>query len=200
MIDARTLAFYEAHAPTYTVSGARGPSRDLDAFLDRLHPRAYILELGCGGGRDAQHVIARGFMLDATDGSAAMAKRARQRTGHAVRVMAFDALEAAAHYDAVWAHAALLHVARPDLSPILHRIARALRPGGLFYANYKLGHGEARDTFGRLYNFYDADALIALYDSVPDLHVETASAYASGGFDGVDRQWLAITARAGDSV
>src|SRR6516162_2906746 len=67
--DSVTLYFYSASAPIYLGSGTRGVSRHLPSFLDLLPPRARILELGCGGGWDAEAMIAAGFDVDPTDGT-----------------------------------------------------------------------------------------------------------------------------------
>jgi cyclopropane fatty-acyl-phospholipid synthase-like methyltransferase len=59
--DAPTLRFYAEKAETYTASGPDGASRGLAPFLERLQPGARILELGCGGGRDAAAMLTAGF-------------------------------------------------------------------------------------------------------------------------------------------
>ena len=194
MTDEATLAFYEREAPRYTASTAQGHSRHLDSFLDRLPAGARILELGCGGGRDAARMIERGFAVDATDGTVAMVEKARERFGVDARQMCFDELDAEAEYDAVWAHASLLHATREALPTILARIRRALVPGGWHYANYKLGEGEARDTLGRLFNFPEVEWLLATYREA-GLEVVETDRYCGSGADNVARDWLALTVR-----
>jgi SAM-dependent methyltransferase len=194
MSDAATLAFYEREAPDYTASGAQGCGRHLDAFLDRLSSGARILELGCGGGRDAARMIERGFAVDATDGTAAMVDKARERFGVEARQMRFDELDAEAEYDAVWAHASLLHATREALPAVLARIRRALANGGWHYANYKLGNGEARDTLGRLFNFPNAEWLLATYREA-GLEVVETDRYRGSGADNITRDWLGLTVR-----
>ena len=194
MNDPATLAFYERAAPRYTLSFGQAPSRHLDPFLDRLASGARILELGCGGGRDAARMVERGFAVDATDGTSVMVRKANERFDIAARVMEFDELEAVAAYDAVWAHACLLHVPLAKLSEILATIRRALRPGGWHFANYKLGDGEGRDLLGRLHNFPDGEWLMATYRAAP-LAVETTERYCGAGADGTPREWLAVTVR-----
>ncbi len=193
MSDPDTLAFYEREAPRYTLSGRDGPARHLDAFLDRLEPGARILELGCGGGKDAAHMLKRGFAVDPTDGSAAMARKAQERINLPVRVLRFDQLEAREAYDAVWAHASIHHMPFALLPDALQRIARALKPGGWHYANFKLGEGEARDTFGRLYNFPTEADLRAAYAAIHDWDFADVLRYEDGGLDKVMRDWMAIT-------
>nr|WP_237453038.1 class I SAM-dependent methyltransferase [Qipengyuania vulgaris] len=174
------------------MSFRQAPSRHLDAFLDRLKPGAHILELGCGGGRDSARIIKRGFLLDATDAVPGMVRKANERFGVGARVMRFDELRAEEEYDAVWAHACLLHVARHDLREVLGAIRRALKPGGLHFANFKLGDGEGRCLLGRLHNFPDPEWIESAYRSAAfellDTHI-----YRGEGADGTVRDWIALT-------
>ena len=150
--DPATLDFYASEAPVYAASGPDGIARHLPEFLDRLRPGARILELGCGGGRDASHMIEMGFDVEPTDGTAEIALQAEVRLDRTVRVMRFDELESIAEYDAVIASASLLHVPRADLPSILQRIWTALKPGGWHIASYNGGGVEGRDGFGRYFN------------------------------------------------
>ena len=193
-MDRQTLDFYEREAPRYTQHFGQRYSRFLDSFLDRLEPGAQVLELGCGGGRDLQQMLTRGFAVDATDGTAAMVAKATERTGHPARQMRFDELEAVGAYDAVWAHASLLHETTADLPDVFARIYRALRPGGWFFANYKLGEGEGRDSFGRFYNFPRRETLLSIYRAL-DWVIEPSVDYRDGGLDKVLRDWTAFTVR-----
>ncbi len=193
--DARTLAFYAAEAPVYIASGASGVSRYLDAFLDRLPDGAAILELGCGGGRDAAHMIARGFVVDPTDGVAEIAAKAEARLGRPVRVMRFDELAAEARYDAIWASASLLHVPRGDLTGVIARIHRALQPGGLHFASYKGGGTEGRDRFGRYFNYLACEEVESIYRDAAAWDILDLSEGVGGGYDGAQGPWVRITAR-----
>lgn len=193
-IDPATYEFYQKQAPFYSLNPACGPSRHLDAFLDRLEPGAKVLELGCGAGRDGARIRERGFLLDATDGIPAMVAKANERHDVGARLMRFDQLDATGEYDAVWAHACLLHCPRAELPGVLTRIHQALRPGGWHYASFKLGAGEGRDLLGRLHNFPTAAWLIAAYREA-EFAVEDTSMFAGNGSDGTMRDWLAITLR-----
>lgn len=192
--DPETLAFYQARAPHYVLKFGQRHSYPLDAFLDRLPTGGAVLELGCGGGQDAARIAARGFRVDATDGTPAMVAKANERWGVGARVMTFDQLEAEAEYDGVWAHASLLHAPREALPDILTRIHRALRPGGWHFASYKLGEAEGRDGFGRFYNFPDADWLAAQYTAIGWKIVDMACD-SGAGFDDVVREWINLTVR-----
>ncbi len=193
-IDPATFEFYQSGAPHFSLNSGISQSRHLDGFLDRLSPKARVLELGCGGGRDAVHIHERGFDLDATDGIPAMVAKANERHDVGARLMRFDELEAVARYDAVWAHACLLHCPRAELPGVLSRIHRALKPGGYHYASYKLGDGEGRDLFGRLHNFPSPDWLLETYEAA-NLKLVWHEIFNGKGSDGTQRDWLALTVR-----
>ena len=195
--DPATLAFYAARAPGLTASSGQAPSRHLDEFLDRLEPGARVLELGCGTGRDAARIRERGFVVDATDAVPAMVRKANERFDLGARVMRFDELAAREEYDAVWAHACLLHAARADLPGVLAAIRTALKPGGWHYASYKLGDREGRCLLGRLHNFPDADWIARIYREAGFAIADT-EIFRGQGADGTVRDWIALTVRVED--
>jgi SAM-dependent methyltransferase len=193
--DPATLDFYSKEAPVYTASGPQGASRHLPTFLDRLQPGARILELGCGGGRDAAFMLARGFDVDATDGTPEIAAQAERHLQRPVRVMQFDGLNSVSEFDAVVASASLLHVPRAGLSSVLHRIWIALKPRGWHIASYKGGGHEGRDRFGRYFNYLDAEELRSQYLQAGDWTDVNIWSGMGGGYDGVQGPWHAITVR-----
>jgi SAM-dependent methyltransferase len=193
-MDPKTREFYQTRAREWAEAFPYEYSSFLDPFLERLEPGARILELGCGDARDAARMESKGFIVDATDGTPNMAALAAEKLGRPARVMRFDELDAEAVYDAVWAHASIHHQPLAGLADVLGRVARALKPGGMFFANYKLGEGEHRDALGRLYNFQPREELMALYAS-QDWEVIEAHDYKDSGMDKVMRDWIAITVR-----
>ncbi|MCK1299925.1 class I SAM-dependent methyltransferase [Bradyrhizobium sp. 24] len=163
-MDEGTLQFYRSNARSYA-DWAKAPSTRLRGFLALLPSGGSILELGCGAGNHSAVMLAEGFSVRATDGSPEMAEIASQRLGHAVEAMRFDQLDAHEAYDGVWASACLLHVPRDELAGILARIHRGLRPSAVFYASYKMGEGDGRDSLGRYYNYASPEWLEATYAS-----------------------------------
>lgn len=193
--DRRTLEFYADEASVYVASGKDGASRWLADFMAILPVGARVLDLGCGGGRDAEAMSAAGFAVDATDGSPAMAAKAAERLGRAVAVMRFDELSAVAAFDAVWANASLLHVPRAALRDVLAKIHRALKPGGIHFASYKGGGGEGRDRLGRYFNFFDRSSLVSEYTASAPWEILSVVEETGVGYDGARGPWLAITVR-----
>jgi SAM-dependent methyltransferase len=162
-VDDDTLQFYRRNAEAYA-DWAKAPSSRLKDFLALLPPGGSVLELGCGAGNHSAAMLAAGFKVRATDGSPELAEIASKRLGHPVETMLFDQLNECEAYDGVWASACLLHVPRDELADILRRIRRALKPEGAFYASFKVGEGDGRDSLGRYYNYPSPEWLQATYD------------------------------------
>jgi SAM-dependent methyltransferase len=161
-VDEATLQFYGRNAASYA-AWAKAPSARLIDFLGLLPPGGSILELGCGSGHHSAEMLARGFTVRVTDGSSEMAEIASRRLKHPVEAMLFDELDEHEAFDGVWASACLLHAPRNELAGILTRIHRALKADGVFYASYKIGEGEGRDSLGRYYNYPSPAWLQATY-------------------------------------
>ena len=198
--DEATLRFYDDQAAVYAAHAPDQASRHLAGFQSRLAAGARILELGCGGGRDSRAMLDQGFDLDPTDGSPAIAREASARLGRPVRVLRFDQLDAVAAYDAVWAHASLLHVPRAGLPGVLARIFRSLRPGGLHFANFKGGGAEGRDGHGRYFNYLSAQQVGEAYARSAAWDVLSIEEGLGGGYDGRQGPWIAITVRRPDGA
>ncbi len=154
-MDEQTLQFYGNNAQAYAEREVTKHTR-LIRFLALLAPGATVLELGCGDGADSAEMLARGFDAHPTDGSPEMACEASRRLGRPVETLLFHDLDKVEAYDGVWANACLLHVPRPELAQVLALIWRALKPGGYFYASFKTGAAEGRDSAQSLLQLSDA--------------------------------------------
>jgi SAM-dependent methyltransferase len=194
-VDRGTLDFYEHRAAEWAAHLPHAHSPPLDPFLDLLPPDAAILELGCGDGRDAARMIARGFDVHPSDGSPAMARLASERLAREVPVMDFAELDAVAAFDAVWCQASLLHLGEAQLVPVLARVHRALRPGGWHWASYKDGAGGGRDEFGRFFSYIPADRLEAAYRAAGRWSELTLGSQEGGSFFSGATTWHHVLAR-----
>jgi len=193
-VDEETLQFYRSNAQSYA-DWAKAPSTRLRDFLALLPPGGAILELGCGAGNHSAVMLAEGFSVRVTDGSPEMAEIAARRLGHPVEAMRFDQLDAQQSYDGVWASACLLHVPRDELAGILGRIHRALKPSGVFYASYKMGDGDGRDSLGRYYNYASPEWLEATYTSGGPWTTLSSEASVIQSFDQTPANMLNLVVR-----
>jgi SAM-dependent methyltransferase len=193
-VDDDTLQFYRRNAEAYA-GWAKAPSTRLVGFLGMLPPGSSILELGCGAGNHSAEMLSRGFKVRATDGSPEMAEIAARRLNHPVEAMLFHELNEKGAYDGVWASACLLHVPRDELSGILTRIHGALKSDGLFYASYKVGHGDGRDSLGRYYNYPSPEWLDATYAASGPWHQIKSDTSVIQSFDDAPATMLHIVVR-----
>ena len=193
-MDDDTLQFYRRNAEAYA-GWAKAPSTRLVGFLAMLPEAGSILELGCGAGNHSKEMLSRGFRVRATDGSPEMAEIAAKRLNHPVEAMLFDELDEEAVYDGVWASACLLHVPRDELAGILAHVHRALKPEGLFYASYKVGHGDGRDSLGRYYNYAPPEWLEATYGASADWQKIKSDTSVIKSFDDAPATMLHVVVR-----
>lgn len=196
-MDEATLQFYRGNAEAYARRTFTSRQARLMAFLAQLPPGASILELGCGAGGDTAEMLARGFAVRPTDGSPEMADVASKHLGRTVETLLFHDLDEVEAYDAVWANACLLHVPRPELADVLARIWRALKAEGVFYASYKEGEADGRDTLDRYYNYPSQDWLRATYAVAGKWSSWSIESGEVMGFDDKMASMLFVMARKG---
>jgi SAM-dependent methyltransferase len=196
-VDEETLQFYRGNAEAYAGREITSRKARLTAFLARLPPGASILELGCGAGGDTAEMLARGFDVRATDGSPEMTAVASKRLGRTVATLLFQELDEVEAYDGVWANACLLHVPRPELADVLARIWRALKPAGYFFASYKEGDADGRDTLNRYYNYPSPDWLRVTYGDAGNWDSLSIESGEVKGFDDKMASMLFVVARKG---
>ena len=131
-------AGYDVVAERYLAwSGLRpsGPRlRYLSTALELIPAGAEVLELGCGAGIPMTAALAEGRRVTGVDISATQIELARRNVPAATFLQAdMTTLDfPAASLDAVVAFYSLTHVPRDEQGPLLERIARWLRPGGVF--------------------------------------------------------------------
>jgi len=194
-VDDATLQFYRRNAEAYAQREITSRHARMTRFLEPLAPGAKILELGCGAGGDSAEMIARGFDVRATDGSPELAAIAAKRIGRPVETLLFGDLREVEAYDAVWANACLLHVPREQLAGILTLIRRALKPGGYFYASFKAGDVDGRDTLDRYYNYPSPDWLRATYAQAGKWNSIAIESGDVKGFDDKQASMLFVVAQ-----
>jgi SAM-dependent methyltransferase len=124
-----------------------------------------------------------------------MVALAARHAGVTARVARFEALDARAAFDGVWASFSLLHAPRDAIPGLIARIARALRPGGTAYLGMKLGRGEARDALGRRYSYVSEEELRGWLEAA-GLKVGRVRTGAGAGLAGTEEPFVTAFAHA----
>jgi SAM-dependent methyltransferase len=112
---------------------AAKPDENLVSYLERgLVSPGRALDLGCGPGRNALHLAAAGFSVDAVDLSPAAIEWARERAGDAeVRFLCGDAFTLdLGEYDFVYDSGCFHHLPPHRRVSYLSLLDRCLKPGG----------------------------------------------------------------------
>ena len=74
-----------------------------DKFLSYLSAGSYILDFGCGSGRDSKYFLEKGYRVDAVDGSEEICKITREYVKIEVKKMLFSELSFVNKYEGIWA-------------------------------------------------------------------------------------------------
>lgn len=142
-----TINYYDENADRFVQGTFSIDFSDTqDRFLSKLTEGAYILDFGCGSGRDTKYFIDKGYNVDATDGSEELCKIASQHTGITVKQMLFSELSENGKYDGIWACSSILHLPKDELKSVLQKMVAALKPDGIAYTSFKYGKFEGVRT------------------------------------------------------
>jgi SAM-dependent methyltransferase len=161
-ISATTLAHYNERAEEFW-QGTRDHdvSQNIAALLRHIEatPPFAILDFGCGPGRDLQTFKQLGHVATGLEGAARFAAMARAYSGCDVLEQNFLQLDLpAAHYDGVYANAALFHLPGQELPRVLRELHAALKPGGVLFASNPRGNGQEGWSGDRYGAYHDLEA------------------------------------------
>lgn len=164
-----TLDYYNQHGEPFVQRTRHIDMRDLyKPFLQHLSENAYVLDAGCGSGRDSRYFIEQGYRVLAIDGSETLVAMASDYIGQPVSLMRFDQLDIHETFDGIWACASLLHLPRADLPDIFARFIAALKVNGVWHLSFQWGTSE-RQASGRHFTDFDADTFQAFIQAFPQM-------------------------------
>lgn len=147
------LEYYNKNAKLYFEQTKVGNLKEnYEKFLNRIEKGAYILDFGCGSGRDSKFFIENGYKVKAIDGSIQMCNIASDYINQDVECMLFEDLKDKDTYDGIWACSSILHVEKEKLPDIIIKMINALKPNGIIYTSFKKGSGYEINE-GKYYNY-----------------------------------------------
>ena len=152
-----TLDYYNKNASEF-VKGTIGAdfTETQSRFAALFEKSAYILDFGCGSGRDTKCFLDAGFKVDATDGSRELCRLAGEYTGLDVKCMLFSELDAIDKYDGIWACASILHLSKAELKDVFHKMIVAVKTSGYIYTSFKYGDFEGERNSRYFTDFTEA--------------------------------------------
>ncbi len=159
-----TIETYDDMAQTWSAnhSTTRFWGLEMDRFQSYL-PQGRVLEIGCGGGRDAQELIALGYRYVGIDISAGFLTQARLNNPLALflRMSAYDLAFKENSFAGFWASAVLLHLPKNRVRQALEELHRVTRPKGVGFISVKEGQGEGLID-QRFFAFYSQEEFASL--------------------------------------
>lgn len=167
-----TLEYYNQNADEF-VQGTLSVDfkQTQNRFLEKLISEAYILDFGCGSGRDTKYFLENGYQVDATDGSGELCKIASNYTGISVKRMLFEELDEVEKYDGIWACSSILHLSKMALKDVFKKMALALKGNGVVYTSFKYGNFEG-ERKGRYFTDFTFEAFEKYMQDIPELKIE----------------------------
>ena len=168
----QTLSYYNENAKAFTDGTVNVDfSYAQNKFLDKLDKDAYILDFGCGSGRDAKYFFDKGYSVEAVDGSEELCKIASEYAGIEVKTLLFQDLNENAKYDAIWACSSILHLSYEELVDVMKKMLMALKENGLIYTSFKYGDFEGVRN-GRFFIDMREESITKLVQEVEGIEIE----------------------------
>ena len=183
MQDNNTIGYYNNHADEFYKSTVEIDfSAMQEKFLAELKSGSYILDFGCGSGRDTRFFLEHGYQVDAIDASEELCRLAEEYTGIEVKNMYFQELSEINKYDGIWACSSILHLPGDELTRVMRKMVTALKEKGIIYTSFKYSNFEGERN-GRYFTDFMEDTFREFIKVIPELTVED--------------QWITLDVRPG---
>jgi ubiquinone/menaquinone biosynthesis C-methylase UbiE len=162
----RTATAYQTIAPAYSRCWSNDPCMQsrLDIFSKYLPENAFIIDIGCGTGRDVKYLVSKNFRAFGIDLSEAMLNEAHKLFSNG----SFSMMDmrhlglSAAICDGVWASASVIHLPKSEVHYALEEISRILKKDGVLFLSMQEGSGERFSEDGRFFVYYKRDEICTL--------------------------------------
>lgn len=167
-----TVDYYNNNVNTFFNTTINADVSELRArFLEYIPDNGYILDFGCGSGRDTKAFLCLGYKVDAIDGSKELCEKASQFTGIYVENKLFEDLDEVDKYDGIWACSSILHLEKKHLELVLIKMIRALKPEGIIYTSFKYGDFEG-DRNGRFFTDFTEESFAGFIKDITQLKIK----------------------------
>ncbi len=151
------------HEKTFSID----PTSFLDPLTQRLPADAFILDVGCGSGRDLLWMKNRGFEVLGFERSPGLAELARDNAECEVIEGDFETYDfSSILVDAVMLIGALVHVPHERFSEVFKNITAAIPKHGSVLITLKEGSGDRTDADGRIFYLWQDPKARELFDTL----------------------------------
>lgn len=167
-----TLDYYNKNAQQFSKETISVDfTKTQDRFLNYLTDKGYILDFGCGSGRDTKYFLDKGFQVKAVDGSKELCRLAAEYTGIKVGQMLFEDLDEKEIYDGIWACSSILHLPKTELTGVIRKMCAALKASGIIYTSFKYGEYEGERN-GRYFTDFTIENFRKFIQNIDSVKIE----------------------------
>ena len=155
---------YQAyHEKTFSMD----PSSFLNPLAQRLPPDAFVLDVGCGSGRDLLWMKRKGFEVMGFERSPGLAELARDNAACEVMEGDFETYDfSTILVDAILLVGALVHVPHQRFSAVFQNITWAIPENGSVLITLKQGSGDRTDPDGRTFYLWEDPKVREVFDTL----------------------------------
>jgi SAM-dependent methyltransferase len=151
------------HEKTFSID----PTSFLAPLAQRLPPEAFILDVGCGSGRDLLWMKNRGFEVIGFEQSEGLAKLARENADCEVIQGDFETYDFSSIFvDGVMLVGALVHVPHERFSEVFKNIIASISRRGNVLITLKEGKKDMTDPDGRTFYLWEDPKAREMFDTL----------------------------------
>ena len=163
MTDFYQENFKAYHEKTFSID----PSSFLEPLAQRLPAEAFVLDVGCGSGRDLLWMKNRGFDVIGFERSPGLAELARENAGCEVIEGDFETYDfSSILVDAVKLVGAMVHTPHERFADVFENITSALYKHGNVLITLKEGSGSRTDSDSRVFYLWQDKKARELFESL----------------------------------
>jgi trans-aconitate methyltransferase len=184
-MDDATVGAYDRDAKVFADDwDAQPPPIDLHAVVDQFFTPGPTADIGCGSGRDAAWLNARGYPtkgFDASEGLLAEARRRHPQVQFSAAILPDLDGVAESSFANVLCETVIMHLEPEAITAAVERLLAILVPGGLLYLSWRVTEGaDRRDEHGRLYAAFEPERVLRALKATQVLLDEQVGSVSSG--------------------
>ena len=151
------------HEKTFPID----PSSFLKPLAQRLPAEAFVLDVGCGSGRDLLWMKKRGFDVIGFERSPGLAELARDNAACEVIKGDFESYDFSSFLvDAIMLVGALVHVPNERFAEVFKNITASISRRGNVLITLKEGQGDRTDADNRTFYLWDDPKAREMFDTL----------------------------------